>query len=69
MKHGPVHYDFRMRYVHRELPPEVLRRLERLAFVRDPDDLAAKYEEALAWFREAIGAIDESQVRRRASGK
>src|SRR2546428_3857696 len=31
MQHGPVHYDFRMRYVHRELPPKVLRRLEHLA--------------------------------------
>jgi len=69
MRYGPLHYDFRMRYVYRELPPEVLRRLEQLAFVKDPDDLAAKDEEALVWFREAIGAIDETEVRRRASGK
>jgi len=53
-----------MRYVYRELPPEVLRRLEHLAFVKDADDLAAKVEEALAWFREAIDAVDERQVRR-----
>ena len=64
MHYGPVHYDFRMRYVYRELPPDVLRRLERLAFVKDPDDLAAKYPQALAWFREAIDAVDERQVRR-----
>ncbi len=51
------------------VPKEVLRRLERLAFVTDPDDLAAKYEQALAWFREAIGAIDETQVLKRASRK
>jgi len=53
-----------MRYVYRELPSEVLRRLERLAFVKDPDEFAAKDEEALAWFREAIDAVDERQVRR-----
>src|SRR6266571_3162172 len=44
MHYGPFHHDFRMRYVYRELPPEVLRRLERLVFLKDPDDLAAKYE-------------------------
>ena len=64
MQYGPVHYDFRMRYVYRELPPNVLRRLERLAFVKDPDELAAKYPQALVWFREAIEAVDERQVRR-----
>ena len=49
---------------YREFPPEILRRLEHLAFVKDPDDLAAKYPQALAWFREAIDAVDERQVRR-----
>src|SRR2546422_1560507 len=64
MRYGPLHCDFRMRYVYRELPPEVLRRLERLAFVKDPDELAAKYPQALVWFREAIEAVDARQVRR-----
>src|SRR3989454_1304243 len=64
MRYGPLHCDFRIRYVYRELPPEVLRRLERLAFVKDPDDLAVKYPQALVWFREAIEAVDERQVRR-----
>ena len=49
---------------YREFPPEILRRLEHLAFVKDPDDLAAKYAQAIAWSREAIEAIDERQVRR-----
>src|SRR6058998_1579962 len=64
MRHGPLHFDFRMRYVYRELPPEILRRVEHLAFVKDSDDLAAKYPQAIAWFREAIDAVDERQVRR-----
>ena len=46
------------------VPAEILRRLEHLAFVKDPDDLGAKYAQAIAWFREAIEAIDERQVRR-----
>src|SRR5437667_2526176 len=49
---------------YREFPPEILRRLEHLAFVKDPDDLGAKYAQAIAWFRGAIEAIDERQVRR-----
>ena len=49
---------------YREFPPEILRRLEHLAFVKDPDDLGAKYAQAIAWFREAIEAINERQVRR-----
>src|SRR5207247_1844575 len=43
MRYVPRHYDFRMRYVYRELPPDVVRRLEGLAFVTDPEDLATKY--------------------------
>lgn len=68
MRHGPRHYDFRRRYVHRELPQDIVRRLEDLAFVKDPDDLAAKYRKALAWFREAIESINERQLRRQVSG-
>jgi len=37
---------------YREFPPEILRRLEHLAFVKDP-----------ARFREAIEAVDERLVR------
>ena len=63
MRYGPLHYDFRMRYVYRELPKDVVRKLERLAFVKDAKDLAAKHREAVAWFDEAIRAIDETKVR------
>ncbi len=63
MRHGPLHYDFRMRYVYRELPKDVVRRVERLAFVKDAKDLAAKHREAVAWFDKAIRAVDETQVR------
>jgi len=68
MRYGPRHYDFRMRYVYRELPPDVVRRLEGLAFVRDPDDLATKYRQARVWFDKAIEDVDEEQVRRDVAG-
>ena len=68
MRYGPRHYDFRMRYVYRELPPDVVRRLEALAFVKDLEDLAAKYLEARAWFDRAIEEVDEMQIRRDVAG-
>jgi predicted nucleotidyltransferase len=68
MRYGPRHYDFRMRYVYRELPSDVVRRLETLAFIKDPEDLAAKYREARAWFDKAIEEVDETQVRREVAG-
>jgi len=50
------------------LPPDVVRRLETLAFVKDPKDLPAKYREARAWFDEAIEKVDQVNVRRDVSG-
>ena len=69
MRYGPHHYDFRMRYVYRELPRVVVKRLERLAFVTDTKDLAAKYREARTWFDKAIQEFDEKHVRELVSGQ
>jgi len=68
MRYGPRHYVFRMRYVYRELPPDVIRRLEALAFVKDLEDLETKYREARVWFDKAIEDVDEEQIRRDAAG-
>ena len=57
MKHGPLHYDFKTSYVHHELPIETVSSLERLYFVKDPDDLKRKYRRATKWFEEAISEI------------
>lgn len=46
IKHNPVHHDFKMRYIHYELPQEVITKLERLYFVKDEKDLQEKYREA-----------------------
>jgi hypothetical protein len=57
-----------MRYVYRELPPDVVRRLETLALVKDPEDLTAKHREARSWFDEAIEKVDQVNVRRDVAG-
>ena len=53
-KHSPFHHDFRMRYVHYELPSKTIKKLENLYFVKDAKDLQKKYHEATKWFEEAI---------------
>ncbi len=49
MKYNPVHYNFKMRYLGRELPKAVAERVEELAFVKDVRDLARKYRSATEW--------------------
>lgn len=51
-KYNPTHYDFRMRYVHYELPATVIKRLEDLCFVNGLEDLQRRYREALHWLNE-----------------
>jgi len=63
MQHYPAHYGFSVRYVYFELPPDVVRRIEELSFVRSPDDLPAMCHQAIEWFREAVGEITEEGVR------
>jgi len=62
IKHNPVHYDFKMRYVHYELPPEVAERLANLHFVRNMKDLQEKYREAKEWFLKTMSEIDGKQI-------
>ncbi|MES2956884.1 MAG: hypothetical protein V4792_01790 [Pseudomonadota bacterium] len=52
--HGPQRRIFGPRYLARDLPAEVCRRVEALAFVRDLDDLADKHAAARHWFGQCI---------------
>jgi hypothetical protein len=54
IKHKPVRHDFRTRYVHHDLPPEVVKELVGLYFVKEHEDLRQKYEAASKWFRRTI---------------
>ncbi|HEX9341041.1 MAG TPA: hypothetical protein VF992_07735 [Thermoplasmata archaeon] len=49
------------------MPKDVVRRLERLAFVKDAEELTANHREAVAWFDATIGEIDETTVRKMVS--
>ncbi len=65
IKHTPFHYDFRTRYVHHELPKQLVRRLEQLAFAKDAKDLQSKYEEATGLFRKTIEGIGITELKTR----
>jgi predicted nucleotidyltransferase len=52
IKYSPFHHDFKTRYVQYELPKQIVKRLERLYFVKDWRDLRVKYREATDWFNE-----------------
>ncbi len=60
-KYFPMHYDFRMRYVQYELPMETVRKLERLCFVSNMEDLQRKYLEARSWFLETRAGEKENE--------
>lgn len=49
-EYDPLRYNYGPRYLKYHLPREVVARLERLYFVKDAEDLEAKYREAEAWF-------------------
>jgi len=62
IKHNPIHYDFKTRYVHYELPPETVKKLQRLCFVKNAKDLQKKYDQATKWFSKTLPEIDEKEI-------
>jgi len=58
IRYRPAQSTFHTRYIYYDFPEEVVRRLERLYFVANPEELAAKRSEAEAWFFELLGGID-----------
>jgi hypothetical protein len=64
IKHNPIHYNFKMEYVHYELPSDVIKKLEHLYFVKDAKDLQEKYYEATKWFYKTIQGINQKEIER-----
>ena len=62
IKHNPFHYDFKMRYVHYELPQRVIEKLERLYFVKDKKAIQEKYREASKWFNQTMREINRKKI-------
>jgi hypothetical protein len=52
--HGPQRRGFGPRYLTRDLPADVYRRVQALAYVRDLADLTGKHDEARRWFGQCI---------------
>ncbi len=65
LKHTPARYDFGLRYVYHDLPPDEVKRFEELYMVRDADDLLRKYKDAKAWFDETVGSLDAAEIEKR----
>lgn len=58
MLHCPDRYDFGMRYLERDLPPQMYRTVERLAFYGNLEQLRARQEEAGALFKSTLRALE-----------
>jgi hypothetical protein len=63
IRYNPYHHDFGSRYLYHELPKDVVQRLEGLFFIRDLDDLQAKFDEARTWLRGLLGEMDPAEVK------
>lgn len=59
IRHNPVHYNFKMRYIHYELPSDTTEKLKHFYFVKDEKDLQEKYGEAVRWFKETMSKINQ----------
>jgi len=64
IKYTPWHYRFFTTYVYYEMPQEITRRLHRLYFVGDVNELGKCREEAETWFWETVRAIDLEDLRK-----
>jgi len=64
IKYNPVHHDFKMRYIHYELPSEAIRKLKHLYFVEGEKDLQERYREAVKWVHKIMSEIDQEKIER-----
>jgi len=62
IKHHPLHHDFKMRYIHYELPQETIERLEHLYFVKDEKDLQQKYQQATRLIKQLTQKINPKEI-------
>ncbi len=64
IRYNPVHHDFKMHYIHYELPSDVIEKLKRLYFIKDEKDLQEKYNEATKWLPDIMLEIDQKKIER-----
>jgi predicted nucleotidyltransferase len=68
MHHRPERYSFGTRYIRYDLPEDVTGPLTELVFIRDVEDLKAKYARASAWLDELLRSLDWQKVADRLAG-
>lgn len=54
IKYNPIHYNFELRYLNDELPEEIVKEIEKLLSIKDPDDLKIKYNMAIELYKREI---------------
>jgi hypothetical protein len=59
MLHRPTRWDFGLRYLHDDLPPDEAARVERLCFIKEPAEMEARAEEASNIFWNAVDRLSE----------
>jgi hypothetical protein len=57
IKYVPARSQFHARYIHYDLPKEIVARLEPLFFICSADDLRAKFSQAEQWIREVLSDL------------
>ena len=67
IKHCPIRFFYYTRYVHYDLPPDVVARLETLYFPIDLQTVGEYRQEAEKWFWEVFNGIEIEAVRRKFS--
>jgi hypothetical protein len=65
MRYCPQRWGFATRYVHYDLPAEVVERLTPLYYVRDLAELREKHQQAGDWCRAELAALDLDAVEQR----
>lgn len=65
IKYCPHHYNFHTSYIYYDLPPDVVRRLHRLAFVKSCEGIRKSRAEAEEWFWKTIRSIDRIKLRKK----
>lgn len=60
MRYCPVRWDFGMRYLDRDLPPDVYAKVRDLVFVQNLEDLEATLVTATAWGTALIQELDSA---------
>lgn len=54
IKYNPIHYNFELRYLNDELPAGIVKEIEKLLSIKDPEDLKVKYKMAIELYNKEI---------------